>query len=413
MNKKIKKLSLMVLLIITLIPLNIFADNDIKLWIDGKYVTSDVSPVIENNRTLVPLRIVSENLGYDIDWDEETKDVTVTKLKENYTDVYTVLTFKIGEKNLHEFNMKQIADNEDGEFYEVLTEPISKELDTAPKISNNRTLVPIRAIAENFGRNVTWDSVNKTVVIGDGYKAPTPEKTSTNTFKEASVTRVVDGDTIEVNLQDQKYKVRLIGVDTPETKHPRKAVEYFGKEASAYTTKELTGKTVYLQKDVSETDRYGRLLAYVWTTRPATDNPTNDEIAKYMFNSKLVENGYAHATPYAPDLKYQEFFKTREKIARDNNYGLWGNGGAPVVNTKSVEVKNQAKTNTNTNNLGGKNNTNNYVADTKQGVIKGNRKSKIYHVPGGASYNKISQKNVVYFNSESEAQAAGYRRAKR
>ena len=57
--------------------------------------------------------------------------------------------------------------------------------------------------------------------------------------------------------------------------------------------------------------------------------------------------------------------------------------------------------------------TQNYIADTKQGVIKGNRKSKIYHVPGGASYNRISVNNTVYFNSESDAQTAGYRKAKR
>lgn len=418
MRNYFKKYSVLLFAILMFIPMNIFANSDIKLWIDGNYVTSDVSPVIENDRTLVPLRVISENLGYDVDWNDDTKEVVITKPKEGYTDVFTVIAFTIGDSNLYTFDIKLIGDDADGTYFEVLTESVAKPLDAAPKISKDRTLVPIRAIAENFGRNVNWDNSNRIVVIGDGYSVTSPTPASSNTFREATVTRVVDGDTIVVNLQGQEYKVRLIGVNTPETKHPKKGVEYFGKEASAYTTKELTGKTIYLQRDVSDTDRYGRLLAYVWLTRPATDNPTNEEVAKYMFNSRLVENGYANASPYAPDIKYQDFFRERERIARENNYGLWGNGGA-VIDTKPVETK-PVKTNkpTNPNNLvnanpGGKNNFNNYVVDTTQGVIKGNRKSKIYHVPGGASYNKISQKNVVYFNSESEAQAAGYRRAKR
>ena len=391
-------------------PLGVFANSDVKLWIDGDYVISDVAPVIENDRTLVPLRVISENLGYNVDWNPETREVTITKPKEGNTDIFTVIGFTIGDAKLYTFDMQVMGEDADGTYFEVLTESVAKDLDVAPKIYKDRTLVPIRAIAENFGRNVTWDNASRTVVIGDGYTAQAvkPAPTS-NTFKEATVTRVVDGDTIVVNLQGQEYKVRLIGVNTPETKHPRKGVEYFGKEASDYTTRELTGKTVYLQKDVSDTDRYGRLLAYVWLTRPATDNPTNDEIAKYMFNSKLVENGYANASAYAPDVKYQEFFRSREKIARENNYGLWGDGGQKVVETpKSKPAKTTNVVNKNTS----KKEFKEYDTPITSSYV-GNSNSHKFHKSSCPSAKKTAPHNRVAFSSRGEAINAGYVPCKR
>ena len=81
----------------------------------------------------------------------------------------------------------------------------------------------------------------------------------------ARVERVIDGDTIQVRVEGKSYTVRLIGVDTPETKHPTKAAQYFGQEASAFTKAALEGKTVLLQKDRTgdTVDRYGRWLRYV------------------------------------------------------------------------------------------------------------------------------------------------------
>lgn len=409
MNKRLKKLSLVFILLFALMPFGVFANGDVKLWIDGNYIKSDVAPVIENDRTLVPLRVISENLGYNVDWNPETKEVTITKLKEGTTDVFTVIGFTVGNSKLNTFDMKSIGNDAGGAYFEVLTESVSKDLDAAPKIFKDRTLVPIRAIAENLGRNVVWDNANRTVVIGDGYatKTVTPAPT-TNTFKEATVTRVVDGDTIVVDMQGQSYKVRLIGVNTPETKHPRKGVEYFGKEASDYTTRELTGKTVYLQKDVSDTDKYGRLLAYVWLTRPATDNPTNDEITKYMFNSKLVENGYANASTYAPDIKYQEIFRSRENIARENKYGLWGDGGQKVV-----ETPNPVNTNNKINgNVSGKKEFKDYSTPIA-GSYVGNSNSHKFHRSSCPSAKKTAPHNRVPFSSRGEAINAGYVPCKR
>lgn len=124
---------------------------------------------------------------------------------------------------------------------------------------------------------------------------------------DATVKRVVDGDTIELT---DGQKLRYIGIDTPETKDPRRAVGCFGKEAALKNKELVEGKEVRLEKDVSETDKYGRLLRYVW--------------AQDLFvNEYLVKNGYAHASTYPPDVKYQNVFKQAEVYARENNLGLW------------------------------------------------------------------------------------------
>lgn len=226
------------------------------------------------------------------------------------------------------------------------------------------------------------------------------EPTTNNTFDEAKVIRVVDGDTIHVLFNGQKYKIRMIGVDTPETVHPNKPVEFYGKEASNFTKKSLSNKTVYLQKDVSETDRYGRLLRYVWLSRPSSNEPDENEIVDKMYNAILVKQGYAQAYTYQPDSKYSHIFTRLQHNARENNLGLWSSG--------NVELKQDEQS---TSNVSGKSE---YTADTTEnGKIKGNIKSKKYHIPGSRSYNKISEENVIYFNTEQEAIDAGYVRAKR
>jgi len=128
----------------------------------------------------------------------------------------------------------------------------------------------------------------------------------------AKVIRVIDGDTIEVEIDGSKKTVRYIGIDTPETVHPDREVQCFGKEASEKNKELVTNKTVELEKDVSEGDRYGRLLRYVYV-----DN--------VFVNEVLVREGYAHASSYPPDIKYQDKFRLAEQQARKDGMGLWGN----------------------------------------------------------------------------------------
>ena len=127
----------------------------------------------------------------------------------------------------------------------------------------------------------------------------------------AHVERVIDGDTIQVRVEGKRRTVRLIGVDTPETKHPTKPVQYFGREASAFTKAALEGKKVMLQKDRTgdTVDRYGRWLRYVLLDG---DN----------FNARLIRDGYAHAYRRFPFSKRTEFIQLEEQ-ARQRGIGLW------------------------------------------------------------------------------------------
>jgi len=139
---------------------------------------------------------------------------------------------------------------------------------------------------------------------------------------EAKVVRCVDGDTIEVEMDGKTEKVRLIGIDTPETVHPSKPVEAYGKEASDYTKSKLEGKTVFLEMDVQERDKYGRVLAYVWLYQPYKID--EGEIRAKMFNAQLLLDGYAQISTYPPNVKYVDYFTECQKEARDGDKGLWG-----------------------------------------------------------------------------------------
>ena len=122
-------------------------------------------------------------------------------------------------------------------------------------------------------------------------------------------TRVIDGDTFVLAGGE---KVRLIGVDTPETVHPSKPVEFFGKEASAFTRRMLDGKKVRLEFDVQRRDRYGRLLGYVYL-----------EDGTFL-NAELVRQGYAQVATYPPNVKHTDLFVKLQREAREAGRGLWG-----------------------------------------------------------------------------------------
>lgn len=131
--------------------------------------------------------------------------------------------------------------------------------------------------------------------------------------QKATVVDTIDGDTIDVEIDGQVERVRFIGIDTPETRHPSKGVECYGKEASARTAELLAGKTVYLEEDQSQDsrDRYGRILRYIWM-----EDGT-------LFNQQLVAEGYAFEYTYETPYKYQSNFKAAQASAREQGLGLW------------------------------------------------------------------------------------------
>ncbi len=391
-----KHLKICIFLLLLLVPASASVAAP-RIFVNNYFVDSDAAPVIENGRTLVPVRIISEKLGYNVNWDGATKTVEIT-----------------GDAKTIKLNIGSSTYLDDG---------TEMPLDVGAKIVNSRTMVPIRLVSEAFSQKVIWDNENRVVAVGEGYQ---DQARSTCTFEAAKVTKVIDGDTIEIARGKGIEKVRFILVDSPETKHPKKQVEYYGKEASEFTTKWLEGRTIYLEKDVRETDKYGRLLRYIWLVKPATDIPTNEEIGSYMFNSYLVRGGYAVVAQFPPDIKYVEILKTFESYARENNLGLYG---APVtigteatgttesvkdtttpVDAPKTEVK-EEKENKNIKIQTNKNNSKEPAYKYANGRIIGNKKRNIYHVPTGRDYKKVYLKNAVFFDTEEEAIKAGYRRA--
>jgi micrococcal nuclease len=127
----------------------------------------------------------------------------------------------------------------------------------------------------------------------------------------AVVTKVSDGDTIEVRIGARTDIVRLLGVDTPETHHPTKPVECFGPEASAYTTAQLTGRAVELEGDVEPRDIYGRRLAYVY-------------VDGRRFNDELLARGYARLLVIPPNGAHARTMLAKELEAKREGRGLWG-----------------------------------------------------------------------------------------
>lgn len=134
---------------------------------------------------------------------------------------------------------------------------------------------------------------------------------------DATVTRVVDGDTVVVRLSGRDATVRLIGIDTPETKDARKPVQCFGREASARTKQLLPGGTaVRLAYDVERNDRYGRTLAYVYRSDGEGRGP--------FVNAALVRDGYASVSTFPPNVAHADTFVALQREARDAGRGLWG-----------------------------------------------------------------------------------------
>jgi micrococcal nuclease len=141
--------------------------------------------------------------------------------------------------------------------------------------------------------------------------SPSPGDKETHLFY--TVTRVVDGDTFWINDGSAKgLKIRLIGVDAPESRNSGKKLKgYYGNEATAYLTKLISGKKVRLEYDVGRLDRYGRTLAYAYL-----ENGT-------FINADLVKNGFATVMTVPPNVKYAETFLDLARRARKQEKGLW------------------------------------------------------------------------------------------
>ena len=204
--------------------------------------------------------------------------------------------------------------------------------------------------------------------IGVAGETSTPLATSSPvsvTTGEATVVDVLDGDTIDVSMGGEVYRVRYIGVHTPEWNEPGYA------EAKALNAQMVVGKQVRLERDISEVDRYGRLLRYVY-------------VADLFVNAELVKRGRARAAAYPPDVSHAEEFSRLQVEAQEAGRGLWATGGG----TREVQAPNPCA----------------YV---------GNSRSKVFHHASCDSVENMADHNKVCFATREEAIVAGHRPCKR
>lgn len=167
-------------------------------------------------------------------------------------------------------------------------------------------------IMRELGLGISDENLNQ-ITIHEKYQEKYYDKSGRELFE---VVKVVDGDTVAVQIGDESETLRLIGIDTPETVHPSKPVECMGVEASNKAKELLDGKMVSLEADETqgERDKYQRLLRYVYL-----EDGTN-------FNKLMIEEGLANEYTYSVPYKYQSEFKEAETSARGNKKGLWADG---------------------------------------------------------------------------------------
>lgn len=198
--------------------------------------------------------------------------------------------------------------------------PIDTSIDTANSVVTN-TIAQAEVIQDDVGQeNKQITTTNQQLVIPSNQNPPTLY----------SVTSVVDGDTLKVNIDGIVKTIRLIGINTPEVVDPRTTVQCFGKEASIQAKALLTGKRVRLESDPTQgdLDKYSRLLRYVYL-----EDGT-------FFNKKMISDGYAYEYTYNIPYKYQAEFKAAQADAQKNLRGLWSpatcNGGLNTSTTQTV-----------------------------------------------------------------------------
>ncbi len=141
----------------------------------------------------------------------------------------------------------------------------------------------------------------------------TPTVQTSLQISNVKVVRVIDGDTVELETGET---LRYIGIDTPETKHPNKPIQCYGEEAYQTNKKLVEGKTVRIVKDVSNVDKYNRLLRYLYVNTQASPSGI-------LVNDYLVRNGFAFASTFPPDVAMAEQFIEGQREAREKNLGMW------------------------------------------------------------------------------------------
>ena len=206
----------------------------------------------------------------------------------------------------------------DGTPEQDITPTSAQKTDTTAAISETASKASVtEAIKESSSVEEPNAPENtETSEVGDSQPVEQETTTQAPVVELYSVIKVVDGDTLAIEMNGQTQTIRLIGIDTPETVHPSKPVECFGVEASSYAKEVLAGTQVSIETDTTQDtyDKYGRLLAYV-----ILEDGTN-------FNKLMIEEGYGYEYTYSLPYKYQNEFKLAQQRAQANKRGLWADG---------------------------------------------------------------------------------------
>lgn len=170
-------------------------------------------------------------------------------------------------------------------------------------------------------KEITYDVLSD---LTSGLKKTVAKYRLSNTKHEATLIAVVDGDTLIMELDGSNVKIRLIGIDTPESVHEDDSKNtIYGTYASDHTKALLANTTtLYLEYDEDIEDDYGRLLAYVWLED--TDEESEEEIKTKMLNARILADGYAIDKEYPPNIKYSNIFEDICSSAKNSKAGLWG-----------------------------------------------------------------------------------------
>jgi micrococcal nuclease len=162
-------------------------------------------------------------------------------------------------------------------------------------------------------KNVHNGALRNLVAIGLSLLVSCSSGATTENEVLITILKVIDGDTVDIDIKGNTERVRLIGVNTPETKHPTKPIECFGPEASAYLTQLLPkGTHVRIERDIEARDRYGRMLLYLYRE---SDN--------LFINLDLVSHGYGTPMSIEPNTFHRIDFVHAAALAETTNEGLW------------------------------------------------------------------------------------------
>ncbi len=271
----------------------------------------------------------------------------------------------------------------------------------AASSTNDATDTPVPTPASETSSTKPSSNVASIELVDETATNPSPTSTtpatpsgsvtesgSTSTYL---VLKVVDGDTFDLQIDGKTERIRMIGIDTPETVDPRKVVQCFGKEASDKMKQLIQGKKLSVEMDASqgERDTYGRLLAYVFLP-----DGTNVGLS-------LIKQGYAHEYTYSKPYKYQSAFKAAELAAKTAKVGLWADDACAGDTTKPAATKG-----TTANTQGTATPTPVAPSQISEGVVK-KSKTSICHAPGSTYYSRTT--NFTSFDTIEACLASGGR----